>query len=289
MISIIIINYRQKTFTVQCVKSIYSNFKSYPFEVIIVNNSPGENLNQLTEEYNNLRIIENENIGFSQANNVGVRNSKGDYLFFLNADTIIQSDFLKDFIDAFNNKDFGAAGMKLYNEDGTFQLSFWHENTFFNEIKNKRNENRFRRKELNFINAVEEDYSKIRQADWVTGAAIIIRKSVYLDSGGFDEKFFLFYEDADICKRLNEMQQPVYFFPFSKIVHFKGENVSKEFKSSSYYFSKASQLRYYCKHNNITDNILIRVYLFVKFFILFVFTFKKINLKILLLTLGIKA
>lgn len=285
MVSIIIINYRQKDFTEKCIKSIYENIKSYPFEVIVINNSIEDDLSYLQTEFTDLTVINNINNGYSQANNTGVNYSKGEYLFFLNADTEIKSDFIGNFIEEFKYKNFGAAGLKLYNTDETFQLSFWKENTFFNEIKNKKEEKYFKEKNLEYINKKENQFNNVKEVEWATGAAFIIKKEVFINAGQFDEDYFLFYEDADLCKRLNDRDLPVYFFPFCKIIHYKGENVNKEFKSSSYFYSKQSQLLYYKKHNNFLNNLLLRVYLFSKFTLLYVLTFKKINLDIVKLTL----
>lgn len=285
MISIIIINYKQKEFVEQCIASIYKHFKSHPFEVIVINNSPEENLNHLKETYPDTTVIENVNKGFSQANNLGAKHSKGEYLFFLNADTIIENDFLKKFIDEFSGKEFGAAGLKLLNEDNSLQLSFWNENTFLNEIQNKKAEEKFKERDNAFIKQYEVD--EIKQTDWVTGAAMIVRKDVFTKIAGFDEKFFLYYEDADLCKRLNNAGYNIYYFPFSRIIHLKGENVNKDFSGNTYYFSKQSELLYYKKHNGFFDKVLLRGYLFFKFLFKYLFTFKKINLRILLLVLGV--
>lgn len=288
MVSIIIINFKQRKYTENCVRSVYEKFKSYPFEVIIVNNSPEESLVHLINDHSGLKIIENKNRGYSQANNAGAEIASGKYLFFLNADTVIRTDFLKSFIDEFNDKEFGAAGLKLKNPDGSFQLSFWKENNFLNEIKNKSEEDKFRNKDLKFITEKEKEYSMIKEVDWVTGAAMILRKDVFEKVNGFDDDFFLFYEDADICKRLNNGGYKNYFYPDCEIIHYKGENVNSEFKSGTYYYSKESQLLYYEKHNDLFNNFALRGYLFVKFFIKYVFSFKKINRNIFLLAAGIK-
>ena len=288
MISIIIINYKQKILTEECVRSVYENFKSYPFEVIIVNNSREESLEQLKSDYPDLSVIENENKGYSQANNSGAKTAAGEYLFFLNADTVIKSDFLKSFTEAFKDIKFGAAGLKLKNPDGSFQLSFWKENNFFNEIKNKSEEAEFREKNKRFISEKEKEYGRIKEVDWVTGAAMIVRKDNFEKVNGFDEDYFLYYEDADICKRFENIGLKNYFYPGSEIIHFKGENVNSEFQSGTYFHSKESQLKYYRKHNNFFNVLALRIYLFAQFLIMYLFTFKKINLRIFLLAIGIK-
>lgn len=288
MVSIIIINYYQKDLLQTCLSSVYDSFTSFPFEVIVINNSLGQVLDPLKKEFPEILLIENENNGYSQANNLGASRAKGDFLLFLNADTIIQNDFLEDLVLYFANKEFGAAGLKLYNPNGTFQLSFWKENTFKNEIENKKMEEAFGNKDPKFISETEEKHKEVTEVEWVTGAALFMKKPVFESVGGFDEDFFLFYEDTDLCKRLKGKGYKIYFYPFSKIVHLKGVNVNQSFESKTYYFSKLSQLAYYKKHNGLADRIMLRLYLFFKFGLLTLKGFKRINVRIFLLTLGIQ-
>jgi len=288
MVSIIIINYHQQDLLFKCVDSIYKTIKSYPFETIIIDNSTDEDINHLCNKYNNLKIIENRNEGFSQANNIGAGQSNGEYLLFLNADTIVKNDFLKNLIEIFDDKNIGAIGLKLYNEDGTFQLSFWKENTFFNEIQNKKNEKAFKQRNLNIIGRFESEYQNVSKVDWITGAAMLVRKEIFNKIGGFDEDYFLFYEDADICKWLKMEGYKIIFYPFSKIIHLKGENINEQFIKTTYLYSKQSQLIYYKKHNNFFNRVLLTTYLMMKFLFLSLFTLKKINFRILLMILGLR-
>jgi len=256
--------------------------------VIIINNSPEEKLSFDKDQFPGLRVYENQNKGFSQANNTGAKFAKGEYLLFLNADTEVCSDFLADLADSFKEKDFGAAGLKLYNTDNTFQLSFWKENTFFNEIRNKEEENKFRNRNIVYMNEKEKEYLEIKKVDWVTGASLFIRKEIFKSTGGFDEDYFLFYEDADLCKRISDKGLGIYFYPRSRIIHHKGENVNQDFQNDTYYYSKQSQLIYYKKHNNLFNIILLRLYLLSKFSVMYLLTFKEIYLRIVKLTAGIK-
>lgn len=289
MISIIIINFHQKDFTDSCIESVFQNIKSCPVEIILVNNSPSDDFTMINSRYGNVTVIENVNRGFSQANNLAAGVARGDYLLFLNADTVVKNDFANDLIKSFKDKKFGAVGLKLYNSDDTFQLSFWKENTFLNEIDNKNQEEAFAARNIERIKAVENEYSSIKKVDWVTGAAMFVKKEVFAEAGCFDEDYFLFYEDADLCKRFSDKNYNNYFYPDSNILHYKGENVNRKFNEDTYYFSKESQLLYYKKHNNFVNRILLRLYLFFKFLFLYLMTFKKINLKIFKLTMGIKS
>jgi GT2 family glycosyltransferase len=284
--SIIIINHKQEELVKNCISSVYNTFKSSSFEVILINNSPGN----LLPKFNlpNFKLIETGNYGYANANNTGAENANGEYLFFLNGDTIIKSDFLEDFENEFEGKDFGAAGLRLCFEDGTFQLSCYLENNFSNEIKNKKLENIFKGRDSEKKLEIEKKYSDVQSVDWVSGAAMIIKKDIFKKIGGFDERFFLFYEDADICKRLKDAGHAIYFFPGSKIVHLKGENVNREFNNITYYFSKKSQLLYYKLHNSFMQRFMVRAYLILKFTGKFLVNPDRMNILVLKLLLGKK-
>lgn len=281
MVSIIIVNYQQWDFLNQCIASIYNTIHSISFEVIVVDNSPLDlSFEQFRLNYPDVRLINNSNKGFSQASNIGAAKAKGEYLLFLNPDTIIKNDFLGSLVKTFADKKFGAVGCKLYFPDGLFQLSFWKEVNFYNEIKNKSSEKKFEKRNLNFIHKLESKYSKIKEVDWVSGACMLIRKEVFDNIQGFDERYFLYYEDADICKRLRKLNFPIYFYPYSKIIHYKGKIVNDKFYSELYFFMKKSQLIYYKLHNSLLNRLLLRFYIFLKFFIKFLNGFNKEQLLI---------
>jgi len=285
MVSIVIVNYKQKNYTVDCAKSIYQVIHSVPFEIIVVNNSPEDDFSPLEKHFANFSSIKNENKGYSQANNLGVKHSKYDHILFLNADTVFVTDPFADLFRFMEKRNYGAIGLKLFNKDNTFQLSFGVYNDFQGESENKSKEKFFREKNLEKILEVENSHSEISTVEWVTGAAMLLRKKVFNEVNGFNERFFLYYEDAELCKRFKDKGYQNYFYPFSKIIHFKGENVNNNFNDSTYYYSKESQILFYKLHNSFLNNFFLRVYLFVKFFFLSIFTFKRINWKILKLSI----
>ncbi|MFA5010334.1 MAG: glycosyltransferase family 2 protein [Ignavibacteria bacterium] len=281
-ISVIIINYKQRDFTFNCVDSVRKNLKC-SFEIIVVNNSPEDDLSKIE----GVTILNNLNKGFSQANNLAAKYAKGEYLFFLNADTILKKDFSQDFLKVFNGMEFGVAGLGLVYPDGRYQLSYWKENKFSNEIKNKNIETAFIKNDIAVIND-HTGNNRIKEVDWVSGAALIIKRETFERVFGFDENFFLFYEDADLCKRLYDKGLKSYYFPFNGLIHYKGENVNKRFYSETYYFSKKSQLLYYKKHNRLYERILLRIYLLVKFTFRRMTEKREINRKILKLLLKVE-
>ena len=278
--SIIIINYRQKEFTENCVRSLKQHLPADSYEIIVVNNSPEEEI-----IIDGIKIIENTNRGFPQANNLAADSAQGKYLFFLNADTLTGKDFTKAFSDNFSDKEFGAVGLGMKNPDETPQLSFWKENSFLNEMRNKKQEEEFRARDKKTLNKFKQNRG-IMQVDWVSGAAMIIPRDIFAKLNGFDEEFFLFHEDADICKRIYITGMKVFYLPFDGLVHFKGENVNPEFKTDTYYHSKKSQILYYKKHNSIIQRIMLRIYLFSRFLFL---SFKgKLYRRILKMVMGLE-
>jgi hypothetical protein len=283
MISFIIVNFRQGKLLFKCIESLYDKIHSVPFEIIIVNNSPSEELNDLKKR-ENLKIIQNENNGFSKGCNLGVKYASGEFLMFLNPDTTLIKDFFADLIEKTSVLSYGAVGLKLYYPDNNFQVSFGKFPTFNNERYNKKIEIAFRNKDMKIMEETENNFRDITSVDWVSGTSLFMKKLIFDDIKGFDERFFMYYEDADLCKRLSLKGLKTYFYPYSGIVHYKGENANPEFKDVTYYYSKHSQLIYYSKHNKYFEIFLLRTYLGVKFFFLGLLTFNRNALRIFKLT-----
>lgn len=275
--SVIIINYKQKEFTIACIKSVQETLKC-SYEIIVVNNSPEDDLSNVS----GIAVINNQNKGFSQANNLAVKSARGEFLLFLNADTVLSKDFSEEFLATFGSKNFGAVGLGMRYPNGKYQMSYWFENNFINEIKNKKLESIFSGENTD----VSEEINIIKEVDWVSGAALIIRKDIFESVKGFDEDYFLFYEDADLCKRIKLKGYKIFYLPFDGLMHYKGENVNKSFLTDTYYHSKKSQLVYYKKHNNLLNRILLRLYLSVKFLFRSLIEKNDINTKIIKLLFG---
>lgn len=286
LFSVIIVNYFQRKFIAECVSSIVDKLSADDYEMIAVNNSPYEDLSILKDIAPDIAVIENTNKGFPHANNLAAKNASGKYLLFLNPDTLVVEDFIEGFLRLKLPQDFGIGGLRLFNPDGSVQLSYWKENTFMNEIRNKSDEKQQKSRKVNGEH--EMPVTGIAEVDWVSGASMLIEREYFMKIGGFDERFFLFYEDADICKRVHDSGRKIYYLPVGKIIHYKGENVNEKFSSDTYYFAKESQLYYYRKHNGIAGRSLLRIYLFLKFSARYLGGFRKIDKDILKLVLGMR-
>ncbi len=231
--SIIIVNYNVSNEVDNCLNSIYLYFKKFDFEVIVIdNNSTDRDIENLRDKYRNVRFeFLSENLGFGKANNYGISISKGKYILLLNPDTLIIEDFVSPIIEfAENNSNAGACGPMLVYKDLTFQNSFGNrmglvyemaEALMFIELYRKLY--RYRRRK-NIIGG------KVMRVGWLSGACILVNSELIKRVNGFDEKYFLNYEDIDLCRRIEELNCHNYYFPAYKCVHIDHSSQNKNYE-----------------------------------------------------------
>ncbi|HOW60515.1 MAG TPA: glycosyltransferase family 2 protein [Candidatus Moranbacteria bacterium] len=242
-VSFIIINYRSRNFLENCIKSIFKYATNFSFEVIIINNDR-EALEKILDSYD-LKIVENNlNKGFSHASNLGAEKATGKILFFLNADTELTDYNIIDIKNSFNDPLIGAAAPKLILPNGHPQS--WgagYEITFWDIIKNN----------LGYIKSKAVWFKQeISEVDWASGAALAVSKEVFEKCHGFDENFFMYFEDVDLCRRIRNMGKKIILFPNAHVIHNGGQsklNAKKQkeqyYLSQDYYFKKNFGTIYY--------------------------------------------
>lgn len=223
-ISIIIVNYNTTQLLIECIKSIYQHTTTADFEIIVVdNNSPNRDVKEVSEIFSDVKLLLSEkNLGFGGANNLGSSVAKGEYLFFLNPDTLFLNNCIHYFLSFYRANDqelkIGAVGSVLLDKNLNINGSYSEDyTTFSNEIVNsiKSNFTAPVRKEKFLV----QDYKEVA---WVSGADLFIKKSEFNNIGGFDENIFMYYEEVDLQKRLNNMKLHNYIINGPKIIHFEG-------------------------------------------------------------------
>ncbi|CAN5574530.1 N/A [soil metagenome] len=279
MISIVIVNFRQNELLIKCVRSIYEKIRSYPFEVIIVNNSPDEDISFLETDFAELKILKNDNNGLAIGRNTGVKVSKFDHILFLDPDTEMRTDPFSILIPEFIKTKFGAVGLKMYSTNNIFQLSFGKLPDPEGNSSNRSDEKKFHDMNLDFILEKEYEYGYVRFVEYINSTAVFMKKSVFESIGGYNERFFLYYEDADLCQRLKRKNLPVFFFPFLKLVHFNESK--KELQSFKYFHKNRSKLVYNSLWLSSYENFIYRLYFILKYLFLSFAGFKVVYFKIL--------
>ncbi len=229
-ISIIIVSYNIKEFLYQCLLSVIKASANISTEIFVVdNNSIDGTCEFVRSKFPNIKLIANdENLGFGKANNLALQKAQGKYTLFLNPDTILQEDTLEVMFNYLErNPQVGLAGCKILNADGTLQLasrrSFPSPLTALPKLLGLSKifpKNKFCGK----YNLTYLDPDKSFSVDAISGSFMFSRTNLLKELGGFDEIFFMYGEDLDLCYRIKEKNLEVHYVADTKIIHYKGES-----------------------------------------------------------------
>ena len=262
-LSIIIVNYHHSHMLDNCLESVYRTIEKIQFEVILVDNSSKDDgLKPILKRYTKIRFINNsKNLGFARANNQGAKISSGDFLLFINPDTVMIEDAIESMLDYIrSDSSIGILGPKVLNSDQTTQYSCRKFPTIWSGLFNRYSlttrlfpNNRYSRDYL----MLDYDHNSTRSVDWVSGCCMMMSKSTFNKANGFDENYFLFIEDVDICQVIKKRLRVVYF-PNAKIYHkISSSNarstpqmIIKRHQGMIYYNQK------YCKTNFVIQHII---------------------------------
>lgn len=249
--SIIIVNYNTTQLLINCIETIYKHTSDVDFEIIVVdNNSPDRSIENLVKQFPEVKLIlYTTNIGFGGANNLGAEIAKGDYLFFLNPDTLLLNNSIKYFTDFYKANDdelkIGTLGSVLLDDKQQINGSYSENYTsFFEEITGsvKSNFIQDKRKEK----FLTEDYKNVA---WVSGADLFVKKDDFFGCNKFDENIFMYYEEVDFQKRLNKMGFYNYIINGPKIIHLEGGSFGGKMTISKKKIIDKSKLYFYKKYS----------------------------------------
>ena len=224
-LSIVIVNYKNSATLRDCLDSIYKTTHDLEFEVIVIDNySRDEGLSAIKEEFSQVCFIENKtNLGFAKANNKAAEIARGEHLLFLNPDTRLTENAIQTMVDRLKpDSTTGVLGPKVLDNDGSLQYSCRTFPTVWTGLFNRYSllsmifpNNRFTSQYL----MKDFDHNDTHEVDWVSGCCMMVRKSVFQSIGGFDEKYFLFNEDVDLCHTMKHHGYKTLYYPQAKIYH----------------------------------------------------------------------
>lgn len=259
-VSVIIVNYNSFNLLKNCLDSLYKCSNNYTYEVIVVdNNSEAGDVGRITSNYENLVLIKNKmNKGFAAANNQGLKIARGKYILFLNNDTIFIEKTIEKLLNFLADKDeMTLVGCKLLNEDLSHQVSV----VDFDSIWNLFGEYFFlyllfpKNRKLNRYHFNFKNINQPIEVDVIKGAYIFGSANALRDLEGFDERFFFYSEEYDLCYRLKKKGGKVFYYPNSSIIHLGSATAGKipwfMFKNLS-----CAKIQIYQKHFSNTKFIL---------------------------------
>jgi hypothetical protein len=261
-LSIIVLNWNTAEETLACLESIYSQQRRHEIEVIVADNASSDCSRTVVPARfpQATLVVHSTNLGFCAGNNRAIPATSGRYVLFLNSDTVVTEgalDRLIDFADA--NPDVGIVGPKLLNLDGSLQYSCrqfpnlgagFFRNTPLGRLLPK---NRFTTDYL----MSDWDHASVRDVDWVSGAALMIRREALDTLKGFDEDYYMYCEDVDLCYRAHQEGWRVVYYPDAVIYHIIGRASNKVPTRMTYMFHR-SMYRFYRKHYAKTTPIYVR-------------------------------
>lgn len=245
-LSIIIVSYNTRELTVACISSIVATIKNTSYEIIVVDNDSGddtiEELNKLAIKQ--VKVIKNaKNLGFSKANNIGIKDARGKYVLFLNSDTVVYENTLDGMVEFMNkHREAGAATCfvelpngkldeaahrgfptpwRAFSHFSGFSRSFPHTKLFSGYL-------------LGWM-----DKTKTHEIEACAGAFMMLKREAGEEVGWWDEDYFWYGEDLDFCYRLKEKGWKIYFVPDFRILHYKGvsggiKKISKHISTATY-------------------------------------------------------
>lgn len=257
-VSVVIVNFNQAEMTRACLQSVLKHSSGVAIELIVVDNSDVERLDTQLSEFEGLILIKNpSNLGFAAANNLGLDVATGRFVLFLNNDTLFIESTLPKLIRFYDSLPTRALiGCKLLNEDGSHQFSTVDFNTRWNQF----GEYAFlsglfpRSKRINKFHANVTQPDEIRKTDVVKGAFILGNTEDVLALNGFDEAFFFYNEEDDLCQRFKHAGGDVWYYPETAIIHFGGATTAT-LKWFSIFHQHRSKLIYFRKHAQGLDYI----------------------------------
>jgi hypothetical protein len=250
-LSIVIVSWNVKDILSDCLNSIVRHPVAFPYEIIVVDNASTDGtVGDIKKNYPMAHIIENsENQGFAKANNQGASLAEGEYLFFLNPDTILLDAAVNNLVDFMDrNPDIAMSGPRILNEDKTVQTSVRNFPSFRGAF--------YRYTILKYMGLFKShfekwhnrgfDYNKQADIEQLIGAAMLIRKNMFEQTGRFDERFFMYYEEVDLCRRLKDAGLRVVYYPGARLIHLGGKS-AKQIPASARFMMLRSLLLYFHK------------------------------------------
>jgi GT2 family glycosyltransferase len=248
-LSIIIVSWNTCKLLENCIGSILANPPTSPFEIWVVDNdSTDDSPRTVREKFPQVHLVENrENVGFARANNQAIQRCTGKYVLLLNPDTLVTSGTLQALVDFLDqHPEAGAAGARILNPDGSFQISSHPRPTLSREL--------WRLFHLDSLWPYAEypltkwETNRAQEVDALMGACLLLRREVLDQVGSLDEDYFIYSEEVDLCYRIQRAGWRLFWVPQAEVVHFGGQS-TQQAPTEMFLNLYHGKIKYFRKHN----------------------------------------
>jgi N-acetylglucosaminyl-diphospho-decaprenol L-rhamnosyltransferase len=208
-----------------CIKTVLESDLGFEYEIVVVDNNSKDGVAQLLkEQFPNVKLIESDkNLGMGGGNNIGMREANGEYILILNPDIHLFPDSIKQMIEHIeSNPEIGLLAPKLLNPDKTLQHTCYRWHNFWTPVfrRTALSKFSFARRELRRFLMEDWDHENTQEVDWIQGSCCLVSRKVVEEVGYFDERFFMYFEDTDLCRRIKNGGYKNIYFPSSQVIHF---------------------------------------------------------------------
>lgn len=270
-IDIIIVSWNTKTLLANCLHSVVEATPPGTYKIWVVDNGSTDGTqDMLASAYPQVRLIQNqENVGFARANNQAINEGAGKYVLLLNPDTIIHPgslEIMKNFLR--ETPSAGAVGPLVYNPNGTLQTSAYPAPTLFRELWRL-----FHLDKLIPIGSYRQsdwEHDRPREVENLLGACILVRRSVLNQIGLFDEHYFMYSEEIDLCFRMRRAGWQIYWLPEASIVHFGGQS-THQVAEAMFLELYRGKILYFKKHYGLAIGMLYKLIILLATLVRFAF------------------
>ena len=249
-LSIVIVNFNGGGHLENCLESLSAHAPAAAHEIVVVDNASTDDSVRAVRQRSGVQLIElSRNVGFSAANNVGVRRTLGELVLLLNGDTMATPGGLDALIDALDtHPDAAIVGPRLVDAKRRPELSFGPMISPIAELRQKMLVSLHAREFAPVTRWVVDATSREQYVDWVSGACLLVRRQVAEAAGLLDERFFLYTEDVDFCATVRALGWKVLFTPRAEIVHLRGRSRATVPGGMNDQYRR-SHLAFYAKHH----------------------------------------
>ena len=268
-LSIIIVSWNVREKLEDNLKAIYSSLGGFSYEVFVVdNNSHDESAEMVREKFPQVKLIANlNNLGFAKANNQAIKEAKGDFILLLNPDMKVFPETLRDSLSwAKKNEQAAVSGFKLVNKEGKIIKQVRRFPSLFDQLMITIKFAYFFPKLLNLNNYIvsDFDYEKDSKVDSIRGAFFLINRKVYqkvsgLDRPYLDERYFIWFEEVDFCRQIQELGAEVWYSSAAKCLDYTGASFSQVKRGTTQRYFRDSMLLYFKKWGRAVDYIILKI------------------------------
>ncbi len=224
-LSIVILNYNTKGLLKYCLKGIARAKPELRYEIIVIDNASSDGTAAMIQhEFKDVQFIPSPyNCGFAAGNNMGLRRAQGEYVMLMNPDIVVQQGALEAMVEYLKlHEDVGLVGPQLSNPDGSIQYSCAHFPTILTPLYRRTPLGRLPQGQqaVRSYIMIDADHTATQEVDWLLGACLMFKRKHIKTVGFLDERFFLYFEDTDFCRRFWEHHLKVVYLPHAHMIHY---------------------------------------------------------------------